>query len=286
MAQLNPPREGNGNRQPEEEWKRISDLCNERIQDLGSRWRIHDQGGQGVLFATGGRRLIGDPLPQALVDEENLQREVGLSYALFNARSRLELPDNCRFISWEAPLLRSTENIPRAPRVRCDLIAYDADAKTLVAVEVKFDPNQEDTNIQSGLLQAIEYGYILDCARRSHGFALEQQVQQCLNVWCGEEDPERTIEKITYTLAAPEEYFRHGFQAPVQATAISDWIEKLIKCPNISFDGFWVIDSANVEPGMQVDDLGYVPIIDCKVRRVHNAKDLPGYSAAGGSLDN
>lgn len=165
---------------PQTDWKGIREFCDQNIEQLGDSLRINDANDEGVLYV-GGRRLIrsdSDKLPSASVALKNLKNEEGLSYALFNGRQKPVGP--YQIISWESPLLRPNKTVSGIPTVKCDLVAYDAKNKQLVAVEVKLNPESDDTNIQHGLLQSMAYGYLLQHSLKTDRSGLRRQVQMCL----------------------------------------------------------------------------------------------------------
>jgi len=238
---------------------------------MGQSLRINDGKGEGVLFVNRGKptlvRFV-DSLPQASVHRRNLENEVGLSYALFNARCTPI--DHYQLISWEAPLLRPTKGLSEILKVKCDLIAYNAKHKKLVAVEVKLNPENDATTIQHGLLQAMTYGRILQHCLEKDRPALEQQVKKCLSEWCRQEVQAATIKKVAYALAAPKEYF-------VQSSGMYGWVEKAVRIRDVHFDGFWVLNYGSVVASRKSSDSRCIPTVDCDVSRVSGVKDLPGF---------
>ncbi len=264
------------------DWEGQKDLCDDNIKTLGDRWRINDDRGEGVLFAK--RALVDsdDGLPQATVARSNLENEVGLSYALFNARDEISVsPNGYRIISWEAPLLRPTARGLGVPTVRCDLIAYNAQEKRLVAVEVKLNPENEATEIQHGFRQAMEYGHILQQCLITDERGLKQQVDNCLRRWCKQVDQCPEVKEIAYALAAPKKYFSDSLRMYKEQG--KECLRGEIDINPQDFDAFWVLDCRKVQ-ATEVDEVDeadgdsrVIPTVDCNIKRLGTLKDLENH---------
>jgi|GEM_PF-4533755 len=256
---------------PQTAVKGIKDFCDRNLNQVGKSLRVNDNKGEGVLFV-GGRKLITTDncqLPSALVNLKNLKNEVGLSYAIFNARQK---PMGAyQIISWESPLVRHTSRVPGNLAVKCDLVAYDAKSKQLVAVEVKLDPENDDTNIQHGLLQSMAYAHLLQHSLKTDRSGLRHQVQRCLRKWCCEKQanlPE--VRTVACALAAPKEYFR----ASLKTHGEKLWISKAIKTKDAHFSKFWVLEFDCIKSEGESRGSKCIPQTNCKVRLFSDVNEL------------
>ncbi len=256
---------------PETAWKSVKKFCDDNFDDIGHNSRINDKEGEGVLFV-GSRRLVAtkhDALPQATVNKRNLNREVGLSYAIFNGRSN-QL-NGYQIIAIEAPLLRRKKNLREILAVKCDLIAYKRETGQLVGVEVKLKPENDATNIQHGLLQAMAYGQILQHCFNADCDGLERQIRKCLSDWCCQPNSNAKVNSVAFAIAAPKDYFSESLAMHGKA---ADWIHKALKATKVPFAGFWVLDKCVVESIHTNDANKVIPTTDCKVTIAPTVKKL------------
>lgn len=249
------------------------------IQD--ENFRVHDDRGEGVLYKS--RELTRFEKTERLcasVDRKNLDREVGLSYALFNGRKK-QMNDD-QLISYESPFLRKcTRNkSPEADSVSCDLVAYNATEKTLVAVEVKINPDNEDTLLDHGFLQSLTYGHILHHILKTDKDGLQKQVKTCMEMWC-EQKCENTpeIESVGFVLAAPLDYFCRSLEL---LQLRSWWINEATCLDDARFLGFWVLEEPkSTEIGSKRErkngNIYSFPLTECNVRICSNVQELIAY---------
>lgn len=205
----------------------------------------------------------------AAVDNQNVDTEVGLSYAIFNARRRPI--GGYQIISWEAPLLRRVTKLSGVFNAKCDLIAYHAKKGQLVAVEVKLRPEHDATNIQHGILQAMAYGYMLQRCLDINQCLLQQQVQRCLKELCHQEVQTPKVESVAYALAAPKGYFRESLNMHGKA---GGWIRKAAGIKTVSFAGFWVLGNDKVVPRRSARAGTCCPTIECDIKRIATIGEL------------
>jgi hypothetical protein len=201
--------------------------------------RIHDSEKKGV-FHHDEKRL----------NQKKLSEEEGLTYALFNSREYLKLPEEKKLIAFEAYLLRKPESFPKAATVKCDLIAYNPDKRgpkkhelELTAVEVKKDPSKSQTNLKFGMLQAKAYGYLLTRLHAQEINLLKEHITHCLGSYYENnknDEYDGRIKYISFALAAPESYFLESLKIYPN---IGDFLAPLEE-PYFSlvFDGYWVIE--------------------------------------------
>jgi hypothetical protein len=267
-------------------WGGIQGFCDWNVTKLGDNLRISDDAGEGVLFINRTNNLFRTEnyrLQCAAVHQRNITREVGLSYALSNGRENPVGP--YQIISWEAPLLRRIRTDNDILDVKCDLVAYDATAEQLVAVEVKLNSGNDDTKIQHGLLQSMSYGYLLQHSLNANSSGLRRQVQMCLDQWCGIElDELPTIKSVACALAAPKQYFRDSLTLDGNLNHEKiDWLQRAIDIDNSGFSKFWVIDGEyEIKTAVEVGDtLGanyrLPQIVDCRISFFDNVNQLAMY---------
>lgn len=255
---------------PKTAWEGVKGFCDESINKLGDNIRINDEHDDGVLFVRStGLVASEDGWARATVSKDNLTNEEGLSYAVFNGRQKPI--GTYQIIAREAPLLRPTKTLRGVPRVKCDLIAYSRRKSQLVGVEVKQDPQNDATNIQHGLLQAMAYGYILQHCFNADRDGLQRQVRKCLSDWCCQPNSNAKVNSVAYALAAPKAYFSESLAMHGKA---ADWIHKALKATKLPFAGFWVLEKCRVESIETNDPNKVIPITNCTIRIARNVKTL------------
>lgn len=263
---------------PQTAWENLRDFCDQNVEKLGDSLRINDAKNEGVLYVRG-RKLIrrdGDLLPSTSVAPETLQNEEGLSYAIFNGRH--QPLGSYQLVSWEAQLLRPVRRVAGFLKVKCDLVAYDAIAKQLVAVEVKLNPESDDTSLQHGLLQSMAYGHLLRHSWETNRSGLERQLQTCLRAWCGKEQDELPeIESVVCALAAPKQYFKESSEL---YGGQSRWFSRAINIKDAHFSKFWVLECGDIT-GVEVADRRgnpqLIPQTACKAKFFTNVNTLAEY---------
>ena len=254
----------------------IKEWSDQAIEQLGNVLRINDTDGEGVLYV-GNRRLIkvnGHKLPSAQIDLKNLTHEEGLSYALFNGREKLVRRSH-QIISWEAQLLRRTRKVSGIPAVECDLVAYNANKQQLVAVEVKLNPESDETNIKHGLLQSMAYGYLLRHSWKTDLAGLRMQIQKCLTKWCDQETKQLPkVKSVACALAAPKDYFQKSL---MHNRDTIEWLNKAIKAKGAPFAHFWVLEHDDIKFTKKAESSKCLPQMNYKVRFFSDARSLAKY---------
>lgn len=267
---------------PQAAWDNVREkFCDKNIDILfrHNNLRVNDIQGEGVLFKS--RNLTRFEQTEGLcasIDRTNLSREIGLSYALFNGRKKKI--NDYQLISWESPFLRklTERDVENSDTVSCDLVAYNAKEKTLVAVEVKINPDSEDTHLEHGLFQSMTYGHILHYIFKTAKDGLRKQAKICLERWCEQNcgnTPE--INSVGYALAAPLDYFCTSLKLLGQR---SKWINEATNLGDARFSGFWVLNNTKIteldsEPN--VKNLRCFPHMECDVEICPDVQKLIAY---------
>jgi hypothetical protein len=185
-----------------------------------------------------------DEFVELFCNQNNLNREVGFSRAIFNERlikfkvDKNDKTHELKFLSYESPLIRkkakNLNNDIGNPFARCDLIALYKNS--VAALEVKVDPYSNRTRLPFALLATFFYGHILN--RISKEYNKTEFISEI--AFCAKEFGLKKYYltdnfEIIYYIGAPKSYF-YGYI-----------IDKKEKPQRYFYTQIWLSETRNIE---------------------------------------
>jgi hypothetical protein len=149
-------------------------------------------------------------------EEKNLNREVGFERALFNLGSieynkhKENISHHLNILSYESPLVRKKKgnlNVQIGnPFARCDLIGVTLN--NLLALEIKTNPYNQNTNLPFALIESLFYGYILSYhANGKNRSEVLAEVNFCKSEYRKNSAEISKNFDVLYSIGAPKKYF-------------------------------------------------------------------------------
>lgn len=170
-----------------------------------NKLRIHGARGEGVFYVGSGRDAV-HPKKKIIGRNSSNISEVAYSRAIFNG-NKIRINDSVvDIVGYEAPLLRHTKG-EGGNRFKLDLLGFNRDSNSIIAIECKFKV-QQNTNPQYGLLESFFYAMAIRRHLTTDEDAVRSQICKCYEAYRGEKIQIDDPLKVKFCVVAPHDYWK------------------------------------------------------------------------------